>query len=68
MNKRDIAHNLHLFLDTVNAPAKAIFDTVNGVCKQLNAEVLVMAANHKVRPQIAGLFACASASRIRNPV
>ena len=49
MDERGITHNLHLFVDTVNAPASAIFETVNSVCEQVDAAFLVMAANHRVR-------------------
>lgn len=50
LDERGIEHNLHLFLDTVHTPAKAIFDTINGVCKNVDAQMLVMAANHRVSP------------------
>lgn len=48
MNERRIKHNLHLFVDTVNAPPKAIFSTINKICELVDAKVLVMAANSKV--------------------
>ena len=49
LDERGITHNLHLFLDTVNTPARAIFDIINGVCLKVDAQMLVMAANNHVR-------------------
>jgi hypothetical protein len=48
MDERNIKHNLHLFVDTANAPPRAIFSSINKICEQVDAKVLVMAANSKV--------------------
>ena len=49
LDAQGIVHNLHLFVDTENAPASAIFQSINGVCEKVTADVLVMAVNNKVR-------------------
>jgi hypothetical protein len=48
MDELRINHNLHLFVDTTNASNAEVFDSINMVCKQLDAQVLVMAARKKV--------------------
>jgi hypothetical protein len=63
MDAKRVPHNLHLFVDTENAPAQAVFKTVNKVCEDVSADVLVMAANHRVRARFA-TGAAASAPRV----
>lgn len=56
MDELRIHHNLHLFVDTTNAPNADVFDSINSVCKQLDAQILIMAARKKVRLQHAEMF------------
>ena len=49
MDTHGVLHNLHLFLDTVNAPPSAIAAIVDRVCKELGAVLIVMASHNKVR-------------------
>lgn len=49
MDEQCIPHNLHLFIDTTNAPNSEVFKSISSVCERLHADVLVMAANKKVR-------------------
>lgn len=51
MDDKGIMHNLHLYLDTENAPAKAVAKIVGDVSTAVGAELIVMAASNKVRCQ-----------------
>ncbi|KXZ51197.1 hypothetical protein GPECTOR_13g684 [Gonium pectorale] len=47
MDSLGIPHNLHLFVDTDNAPASAVCATVFKVADELDATIVVMAAHSK---------------------
>ncbi|PNW73592.1 hypothetical protein CHLRE_13g565250v5 [Chlamydomonas reinhardtii] len=47
MDALGIPHNLHLFLDTDNAPASAVCETVFKVADQVDAAMVVLAAHGK---------------------
>ncbi|KAG2443942.1 hypothetical protein HXX76_002281 [Chlamydomonas incerta] len=47
MDALGIPHNLHLFLDTDNAPASAVCETVFKVAEQVDAAMIVLAAHGK---------------------
>ena len=49
MDEQQIPHNLHLFVDTSNAPNSEIFKSISSVCDDVHADVLVLAAYKKVR-------------------
>jgi hypothetical protein len=44
-----IPHELHLYLDTDNAPASAIGETIQRVASDAKATIIVVAAHNKVR-------------------
>ena len=48
MDSKGVMHNVHLYLDTVNAPPSAIAITIDKVCKSVGAELIVMASSNKV--------------------
>ncbi|GLC37171.1 hypothetical protein PLESTB_000987600 [Pleodorina starrii] len=47
MDAHGMPHNLHLFLDTDNAPASAVCDIIFKVAEQVDATILVLAAHGK---------------------
>ncbi|GIL56848.1 hypothetical protein Vafri_12140 [Volvox africanus] len=47
MDSLGMPHNLHLFLDTDNAPASAVCTTIFKVAEQVDAAILVVAAHGK---------------------
>jgi nucleotide-binding universal stress UspA family protein len=43
-----VTHTLHLWMDTVNAPASSIGDTIIKVADEASADLVVMSSHNKV--------------------
>jgi nucleotide-binding universal stress UspA family protein len=48
LDARHIVHTLHLYMDTDNAPASAIGDTIIKIAEEASAELLVVASHNKI--------------------
>ncbi len=52
LEQQGIAHVLHLFTDTDNAPASAVADVLFKVASEVKASLLVVAAHNKVKHHV----------------